>query len=372
MKSYIIKFVIILTAVLSFVFNFTNAFADDLPSFHKIVFFGDSLSDRGNLYHADYNYLPKSPPYYQGRFSNGQVWSELTAAYYADSNKIPSANFAYGGETAIFHSPIHGYLPYSLTASIDAYLVGTIFHDRSQTLYFVWIGANDYLKGAKDPNAMTDKVVANIKGSIEKLAYHGGANFIVINLPDLGRTPYAQTTDAQALSTLTQMHNAKLAAAVTEIQQDYPSIHIKLFDMNKVFSDFVNDPAQFDKEHNINVTDVQDACWGGGYTTRSTALDNQSTTQQIATDLQLHINNNPQKVVVDASQNQNLDVDGFANYIASTPALMETYKVGDGELHPCSNPDQYMFWDHLHPTAVVHGAISKLMIDFINQNYIAK
>jgi phospholipase/lecithinase/hemolysin len=43
----------------------------------EIVVFGDSLSDTGNLFAYEkmmnLPLLPPSPPYYQGRFSNGRV-----------------------------------------------------------------------------------------------------------------------------------------------------------------------------------------------------------------------------------------------------------------------------------------------------------
>src|SRR4051812_23986271 len=39
--------------------------------------FGDSLSDNGNLYALTSRTQPASPPYYQGRFSNGPTFVEL-------------------------------------------------------------------------------------------------------------------------------------------------------------------------------------------------------------------------------------------------------------------------------------------------------
>ena len=46
-------------------------------SYARLVVFGDSLSDNGNLYAATGGGTPTSPPYYQGRFSNGPVFTEL-------------------------------------------------------------------------------------------------------------------------------------------------------------------------------------------------------------------------------------------------------------------------------------------------------
>ena len=57
---------------------------------HNVVVFGDSLSDNGNLYELMRHQLPPSPPYFEGRFSNGPVWIEhLMASYFSEN---PSAH----------------------------------------------------------------------------------------------------------------------------------------------------------------------------------------------------------------------------------------------------------------------------------------
>ena len=44
-----------------------------------VVVFGDSLSDKGNIYEYTKHRMPAAPGYYQGRFSNGPIWPELLA-----------------------------------------------------------------------------------------------------------------------------------------------------------------------------------------------------------------------------------------------------------------------------------------------------
>jgi len=51
------------------------ATAASAQSYNRLVVFGDSLSDNGNLYAVSGQ--PVSPPYFQGRFSNGPVFTEL-------------------------------------------------------------------------------------------------------------------------------------------------------------------------------------------------------------------------------------------------------------------------------------------------------
>jgi len=51
------------------------ASAASAQTYGRLVVFGDSLSDNGNLYAISGQ--PTSPPYFQGRFSNGPVFTEL-------------------------------------------------------------------------------------------------------------------------------------------------------------------------------------------------------------------------------------------------------------------------------------------------------
>lgn len=65
---------------------------------NKIVIFGDSLSDNGNLYEYMHHQLPLSPPYYEGRFTNGLDWVELlTQKFYPNSVKAHLEDYAFGG-----------------------------------------------------------------------------------------------------------------------------------------------------------------------------------------------------------------------------------------------------------------------------------
>ena len=77
----------------------TFAGAASAQSYDRLVVFGDSLSDNGNLYLASGGTQPPSPPYYQGRFSSGPVWTELlgfNAANFTGSVS-GSINYAFGG-----------------------------------------------------------------------------------------------------------------------------------------------------------------------------------------------------------------------------------------------------------------------------------
>ncbi len=57
---------------------FLSTFGLKAAPFSDLFFFGDSLSDAGNISKMTAGSIPGSP-YYQGRFSNGPEWSELFA-----------------------------------------------------------------------------------------------------------------------------------------------------------------------------------------------------------------------------------------------------------------------------------------------------
>src|SRR5579872_3174594 len=165
----------------------SSAFA---APFNQIVFFGDSLSDDGNLYQATKKTVPKSPPYYQGRFSNGPTWAEDLGKKYHDKYYIGTINDSYGGATAILHDPKTDSFTSTITleGELYSYSLHSMFVDKSKVLYVIWIGANDYLyEKTPDMSGVTDAVVNKIASSITSLINQGANQFLILNLPDLDR-----------------------------------------------------------------------------------------------------------------------------------------------------------------------------------------
>src|ERR1051325_6177463 len=71
---------------------FSTAQVANADQFKRLIVFGDSLSDNGNLFALSGNTYPP-PPYYLGRFSNGPVWVEDLA----ERLGVPLDDFAVGG-----------------------------------------------------------------------------------------------------------------------------------------------------------------------------------------------------------------------------------------------------------------------------------
>ena len=374
-------------------------------SYNNIVFFGDSLSDNGNLYDYDFHYFPKSPPYFMGRFSNGNVWSEYVAQYFQVNNKVTAANYAVGGETAILRDPItNDNLPFSLSESVTLYLTKTLFDSdqRKNTLFIIWIGANDYLsqKNADKLDGITTEVVKSIQDTIERLIGEHGKGFLIINMPNLSKTPYSKEHSLiDAFNAFSLTHNIKLDEKVSQLQSKYPSADIQLYDVNNMFTSAIANPEPYNKKYNTQISNTTVPCWQGTYTESSTGSRSdtqlaggtqktegpqpiQINEEVIAQQLAAHIKNQPQSRSLQPkdfsnkpfeNQLRTQDVKAFAKYIASSPALAEAYALGEDvdtdTATFCKNQGNYFFWDHVHPTTIVHLILSKEIISFIQQNY---
>src|SRR5208337_4847303 len=89
------------TRFFAFVLMILPALADP-SSYNRVISFGDSLQDNGNLYRNTFNVgglataVPVSPPVpggtYDQRFSNGPTWIELVSSIPLASNPSLSSN----------------------------------------------------------------------------------------------------------------------------------------------------------------------------------------------------------------------------------------------------------------------------------------
>ncbi|TAL61377.1 MAG: lysophospholipase [Legionella sp.] len=212
---------------------------------HNIVIFGDSLSDNGNLYEVMNHQLPQSPPYYQGRFSNGPVWIELLAASYFPQNaNAHLANYAYGG-AGVTDTEGEEVL-FTLRKEIDTYLLTHDDKASEDSLYVVWIGANNYLGMPTEVDKTIQTVNSGINKSLKRLVTKGAKHILVINLPDLGRTPAAIEFDSiETMSYFSSEHNNAIAKTAEELKQNYPEVEWLFFDMNKGFGEVVSNPEAY-------------------------------------------------------------------------------------------------------------------------------
>jgi len=225
--------------------------AEETPDlgFEGIVVFGDSLSDTGNFFLISGDTYPVSPPYYDGRFSNGPVWIESFAPMLgvdADfntpylANPFLADNFATGGANSD-DSDIWG-LGLGLQTQIGIY-AGTGRDFASDDLAVVWAGANDYLfGGVPDPYA----VVGNISTGIETLNLLGAQHLLVMNMPSLGNTPLLNGTIYSGMfNDLSAGHNQLLEGSVATLRTGL-GVEIIYVDVETALNHILASPALFD------------------------------------------------------------------------------------------------------------------------------
>lgn len=283
-------------------------------AFSGIYAFGDSLSDTGNIYLSSGGTTPVSPPYSNGRFTNGNVWVQDLSASLGLGAVTPSLtggnDYAFGGAqtgTTLAHAQNATDLPGQLAA-----FSSQVSSPQSNALYTLWIGANDLnaMFGALASRSIapssigTDlaQAVGNVSTFVSGLANAGMHNLLVLGVPDLSKTPdgralaYSTANPAAALATIqqvTQQYNAAVAAALGNLASTdgFALTQVDTFDL---LDRVAQNPAQY------HLTNVTDPCWTGNLTNPSS-----------------------------------------------------------GTL--CAQPDQYLFWDGEHPTAAGHRILAGLV-----------
>lgn len=315
-------------------------------SYNKLVIFGDSLSDNGNLYNYSMHFLPKSPPYFQGRFSNGPVWSEyMVKKAFGKEDTEKLLDYAVGGAGAIIAKDEN--LPYSLSAEVDNFLYLHSYADRTKMLYTVFIGANNYINGPTNIEEITSAVVDGIEENIQTLIDRDAKTFLIFTMPDLGISPDGiEYGNTQLLTTLSNVHNQKLLVMVKKLQAANPSIRFVTFDMQEAFNYIKTHPE-------YGITNLTEACYDGGFMLAPQAKSNQS--------LKTYL-----KGESNTANWTNLNFEQFLQ----NPDFKEATRVAahfkqnpyrlastDEEL----NCDTYLFWDHLHPSGKAHQILASLV-----------
>ena len=220
-------------------------------SLSNIVVFGDSLSDTGNFYEFSDHQFPTSPPYYEGHFSNGLIWVErLMESYFPTTPEFsPIENYAFGGAAVALKEDEK---QVSLQQEITHYLRDHHEMAEESSLFVVWIGGNNYLGKFDDADKAVAAVNTGIVESLKRLVEKGAKHIMVINLPDLGKSPLAADMHAEAaLSYISTNHNNTLAAAVEQLQVNFSEVQWVYYDVNAAFTDIRANPGAYGFE-NVN------------------------------------------------------------------------------------------------------------------------
>jgi phospholipase/lecithinase/hemolysin len=245
--------------------------------FDRIVSFGASLSDSGNSYY--WLSLPENktcgipvtkPPYVtldglvpngpyaisgnRFTYSNGPTWLENFARYLALAPSTKPAfssvnkkftNYAVGGARAIANYPCRVNLP----QQIQNYFVD-YRRTSPNTLITLEIGGNDIRDALiaaavlqQDPMPYLVNAISSINDALYSLYQHGARKFLVLNVPDLGKTPAVRQLPIPeaigAANQLTKLFNESLLV-VLKANQKLAGNKIKLLDIKAKLDDVVS------------------------------------------------------------------------------------------------------------------------------------
>jgi outer membrane lipase/esterase len=232
--------------------------AQAVPS--NMFVFGDSLMDTGNLFIASSGATPTSPPYFNGRFSNGALFDELIAGKYGITltpSILGGNNFSWAGaQTGTGVSS--GFIP-NVQTQIGSFLTSRSGVADPNAVYWIEGGGNDVLPASQSGNvpAAIAGIVNNIATEIVTLANSGAKNFVIVNVPNVGATPRVQALGAAAAAGATAITvgiNQGLLQALTSISGSYPSLNLQLLDLYGIGNTVAANPLAF------GFTNTSDAC----------------------------------------------------------------------------------------------------------------
>lgn len=273
-------------------------------SFSALYAFGDSLSDVGNIFAMTGGAAPDAADYHNGQWSNGNVWLQTLAGRLGlapiTASLSGGTDYAYGGAqsgTTLAH--IGGLTDVTGATGQIAQFGATHAAADPNALYALWIGGNDLLgiNSSMTPlqvQMLAAQTIGNIESAIASLAAAGAKNLLVLTLPDVGKTPQVLAGGPAVSATA-----SAIAASFNQL--------------------LLNGNA------------------GVGI---------------------------PGLSALGATLGLNLTIfDSFAfmdDAIADPGAFgltNVTQACLSAPLNACADPDQYFFWDSIHPTAVAHAAL---------------
>nr|WP_314526037.1 autotransporter domain-containing protein [uncultured Brevundimonas sp.] len=234
-------------------------------TYNRLVVFGDSLSDNGNLYLISGGTQPLSPPYYQGRFSSGRTFVELLGFNAANFNGsvTGSINYAFGGSRTDASTGV----PFGMLNQLSRYTAaGGRF--SATDLVSVLGGANDIFQGLPAAGASASPVAAitpvvtgaaaNVNTLVNSVAGAGAGTILVTNLPKLSLTPQFRGTAAAPLADYAvTTFNTALQTGLTTTAAAQPGSNIIMMDLFKVGDTLAANPGLF------GITNITQPCFNG-------------------------------------------------------------------------------------------------------------
>lgn len=313
--------------------------AETTDGTEDFVIFGDSLSDTGNRFYdtgsmntppyafvASENLIP-SLAYATGgpTYTNGKVWVQ----HFVQSVGVPgvaqaalrsdgvAANYAYAGARASNAAPLPPNSNRNLGDQVDLYIADVAGSGiAAETVHILFIGGNDIANALAlaplgvDPGQVVMNAVMSVAGNAIKLASAGARRFLVVTTPNPGLIPAFGGNPAAVVggAQLTTAYNCALVGTG-------PSRPVC--------------PPQ-----PPGVPTVADAL-AFNFGAEVTVFEGQALFDNITANPGFY---------------------GLAN--TSQPCIQPLQAP-----FRCDSPDEYLYWDNIHPTAVIHRILGDAVVE---------
>jgi len=205
--------------------------------FDELVVFGEAISDTGNCVSIGCADLP-DPPFFNGRPTNGPNSIDIFASLLLlDSG--PSLHLVgpeQGTNYAVIGALAGGHREIDLAAQVDAHLGARGGVAGEDSLYFIFIGAQDVIDAVLEPDpAISSQIVQDaveaIDESARRIVHAGGKHILIASFVDFGRSPFAIQLGAVEIATeLSESFDRDLNNSVRNLDRE--------LDANIYFFDF--------------------------------------------------------------------------------------------------------------------------------------
>ncbi|MDC5704792.1 SGNH/GDSL hydrolase family protein [Vibrio europaeus] len=223
---------------------------------NRLVAFGDSLSDTGNLFNGSQWVFPNANSWFLGHFSNGFVWTE----YLAEAKDVPLYNWSVGGAAGTNqYVALTGI--YDQVTSYLTYMKMAKNYDPKNTLFTLEFGLNDFMNYDRE----VSDVKADLSSALIRLRDAGAQHLILLTLPDATKAPQFKYSTQQEIEKV-RAKIVEFNAFIKEQADLYKNkgMNVVLYDANTLFNAMTSKP----KEHGF--ANAKDACLN---INRSSALD---------------------------------------------------------------------------------------------------
>jgi len=299
----------------AFFLSLLAASASSAHAFSEMITFGDSLSDSGNVYVATNGHIPASP-YYDGRFTNGPNYVDLLAS----ATGLSSQPFLSGGPNyAVAGAMTSGFpdgLPYDFLSQVGIFkneiALGIRDKPAKDALCIVFIGSNDMLGVIADALDNPQNQSSIIQNGVGKIIGN-----IRDGLNDL--------KDEDAFNILVPyLPNLARTPRYVQKEASSPGAFSVATSASRSFNQALDE--MLDSFSDINIIRFQ-------------------TFDML------------EQAIADAESL------GFSN-VSSACYTGDSNFTGGGNV--CADPNAYVFWDQIHPSAHAHSLLEQQIFSTIN------